>query len=62
RRLALQGEQLERLGRELPLPQLRAPQLVAASIGPDELEVLSAALADSVAAMSPEAVGGASTG
>jgi anion-transporting ArsA/GET3 family ATPase len=62
RRLALQGEQLERLGRELPLPQLRTPQLVAASIGPDELEVLSAALADSVAAMSPEAVGGAAAG
>lgn len=62
RRLALQGEQLERLGRELPLPQLRAPQLVAASIGPDELEALSAALADSVAAMSPEAVGGTAAG
>ncbi len=57
RRLALQSEQLERLGHELPLPQLRAPRLAAPAIGPVELETLSAALAQSVAGLAPEAVG-----
>jgi anion-transporting ArsA/GET3 family ATPase len=56
RRLALQAEQLERLGRELPLPQLRAPKLAAPAIGPHELRTLSAALATSVAGLAPEAV------
>lgn len=57
RRLSLQSEQLERLGRELPLPQLRAPALVAASIGPPELEQLADALAEEVSRMTPEAAG-----
>jgi anion-transporting ArsA/GET3 family ATPase len=53
-RAALQAEQLGRLARELPLPQLRVPALLTPSIGPDELEVLSAALAEGVTALAPE--------
>jgi hypothetical protein len=41
----LQREQLERLAAELPLPQLRAPFLFSATIGPEELDVLAASLA-----------------
>jgi anion-transporting ArsA/GET3 family ATPase len=44
----LAAEQVERLGRELPLPQLRIPRLLTPSIGPDEIRVLSRALADGV--------------
>jgi anion-transporting ArsA/GET3 family ATPase len=47
----LQGDQLERLARELPLPQLQVPFLFAASIGPDELEALSEALASGITAL-----------
>jgi anion-transporting ArsA/GET3 family ATPase len=50
-RQALQGEQLQRLSHELPLPQLRVPFLFTASIGPTELEQLSTALADGVDAL-----------
>jgi anion-transporting ArsA/GET3 family ATPase len=50
-RQGLQEEQLERLARELPLAQLRVPFVFAASIGPDELESLSAALAAGVEAL-----------
>jgi anion-transporting ArsA/GET3 family ATPase len=50
-RQGLQEEQLERLARELPLAQLRVPFVFAASIGPAELESLSAALADGVEAL-----------
>jgi anion-transporting ArsA/GET3 family ATPase len=41
----LQGEQLERLAHELPLPQLRVPFLFTDAIGPAELDQLSDALA-----------------
>jgi anion-transporting ArsA/GET3 family ATPase len=44
-RQSLQQEQLERLAAELPLPQLRAPFLFSATIGPEELDVLVASLA-----------------
>jgi anion-transporting ArsA/GET3 family ATPase len=44
-RQGLQQEQLERLAAELPLPQLRAPFLFSATIGPQELDVLVASLA-----------------
>ncbi len=44
-RQSLQQEQLERLAAELPLPQLRAPFLFSATIGPQELDVLVASLA-----------------
>jgi anion-transporting ArsA/GET3 family ATPase len=47
----LQQDQLERLAHQLPLPQLRVPFLFTASIGPDELEVLSDALAAGVEAL-----------
>ena len=47
----LQGEQLQRLAHELPLPQLRVPYLFTASIGPAELDALSAALAVGVGAL-----------
>jgi anion-transporting ArsA/GET3 family ATPase len=43
-RQELQEDQLDRLARELPLPQLRVPFLFTASIGPPELDALSAAL------------------
>ena len=43
-RAALQAEQLARLGAELPLDQVRLPQLFGTSIGPDELEKLTDAL------------------
>lgn len=49
-RAALQAEQIERLGDNLPLAQLRLPQLFGTSIGPDEIgelaDILSAAIAD----------------
>lgn len=48
----LQREQLERLAAELPLPQLRAPFLFSATIGPEELDVLAAALAAGIGDMS----------
>lgn len=50
-RQELQEEQLQRLARELPLPQLRVPFVFAASIGPTELDTLSDALAAGVSAM-----------
>jgi anion-transporting ArsA/GET3 family ATPase len=50
-RMALQREQVDRLAAELPLPQLRLPYLFNADLGPDDLEVLAAALLDSVRAL-----------
>jgi anion-transporting ArsA/GET3 family ATPase len=53
----LQEKELERLGRELPLPQLRAPFLFTAAIGPAELDQLSRALGEGVDALTgPSAV------
>ena len=43
-RQELQDEQLGRLAHDLPLPQLRAPFLFTATIGPPELDALSQAL------------------
>jgi cellulose biosynthesis protein BcsQ len=40
-RMALQAEQLRRLGDRLPLPQLRLPFMFTTEIGPPELETLS---------------------
>ncbi len=48
-RAELQDEQLQRLGVELPLAQLRVPFLFVDAIGPDELDVLADALDDGVA-------------
>jgi anion-transporting ArsA/GET3 family ATPase len=47
----LQVEQLQRLAQELPLPQLRVPFLFTDSIGPQELDTLSDALAEGVQAL-----------
>jgi anion-transporting ArsA/GET3 family ATPase len=47
----LQEKELGRLARELPLPQLRAPFLFAATIGPAELDELSRALGEGVDAL-----------
>jgi anion-transporting ArsA/GET3 family ATPase len=54
-RQQLQAEQLQRLARELPLSQLQVPFLFAATIGPAELDVLSAALRTGVEALSDPA-------
>ena len=54
-RHGLQADQLGRLGRELPLPQLRTPRVDSPTIGPAELAQLSGALAAGVGGLSPEA-------
>ncbi|MGH9044394.1 MAG: ArsA family ATPase [Acidimicrobiales bacterium] len=53
-REALQRSQLERLGAELPLPQLRLPSIEGGLIGPRELESLSRALAKEVGRLPAE--------
>lgn len=55
KRAELAQEQVERLERELPLPQIRLPRLRTPSIGPAELAQLSAALADEVARLGSHA-------
>ncbi len=50
-RAALQDEQLTRLGSELPLDQLRLPQLFSTTVGPDELAVLTDALLAEIEAL-----------
>jgi anion-transporting ArsA/GET3 family ATPase len=50
-REGLQSGEIARLGRELPLPRLQVPYLFTDSIGPAELDRLSDALADGVAAL-----------
>jgi anion-transporting ArsA/GET3 family ATPase len=47
-RQQLQAEQVERLSKELPLPQLRLPFLFTAEIGPSEVEQLSGSVTDAV--------------
>jgi anion-transporting ArsA/GET3 family ATPase len=59
-RYALQEEQRARLAAELPLPQLEAPFLFSAGIGPSELEELAAGLAGAIGRLSDD--GGAGTG
>ncbi|MHB8682539.1 MAG: ArsA family ATPase [Acidimicrobiales bacterium] len=54
-RWRLQEQQLSRLADELPLPQLRARFLFGESIGPDQLEVLAADLADAVQGLADDA-------
>jgi len=56
-RCALQAEQVERLGRELPLPQLRLPKLSAADLGPKELELMSDALTAGIGSLRAEVAG-----
>jgi anion-transporting ArsA/GET3 family ATPase len=56
-RHAVSAEQVERLARELPLPQLVVPTVGEESIGAAETETLAAALAGAVEALVPEGVG-----
>ena len=56
-RLARHGvsaEQVERLGRELPLPAMLVPAIWASRIGPDETALLAAALARAVEGLAAE--------
>src|SRR5437660_607881 len=55
-RQALQSEQLGRLGQALALPQMRLPYLFTPEVGPAEIDVLAAALADGVRLL-PEPAG-----
>jgi anion-transporting ArsA/GET3 family ATPase len=50
-RLDLQATQLARLQQELPLAQIRLPQLFTTAIGPDELHVLAQAAVMSIEAL-----------
>jgi anion-transporting ArsA/GET3 family ATPase len=54
-RMELQREQVERLGAELPLPQLHLPYLFNADLGPDDLDVIAGALLDGVRSLEPAA-------
>jgi anion-transporting ArsA/GET3 family ATPase len=47
-RIALQRMQLERLARELPIPQLRTPYVFSTEIGPAQIDLLAQALAASI--------------
>ena len=53
-RHAVSSEQVERLGRELPLPRLLVPALVAATIGSAETTLLADALAGAVTGLVAE--------
>ncbi len=57
-RHALSVSQIERLARDLPLPQLRVPQLESEEIGPAEIEHLASALAAAIGELAPEASSG----
>ena len=50
-RQRLQEGQVARLAEALPLPQLHVPALFTAEIGPREIDILAAALAESVRAL-----------
>jgi anion-transporting ArsA/GET3 family ATPase len=56
-RQELQAEQLDRLSRELPLPQLRLPFLFTAEISPAEIEQLARCLAEEVETLGPAVPG-----
>ena len=58
-RTELQAAQLERLGTELPLPQLRLPYLFTQTIGRDEVDDLATALLDGIDALVPLPTGSA---
>jgi anion-transporting ArsA/GET3 family ATPase len=50
-RMALQGEQVDRLAGRLPLPQLRLPYVFRTDLGPDDVERLADAAATGIAAL-----------
>ncbi len=62
RRHEVQQEQIDRLARELPLPQLRVPTIQAPSIGPAETKLLARSLSLSLTKVQPESVAGPSAG
>ena len=51
RRMALQHEQLARLGELLPLPQVRLPYLFNADLGPEDVDLLAQAATDGIEAL-----------
>jgi anion-transporting ArsA/GET3 family ATPase len=53
-RHAMSAGQIDRLARDLPLPQLLVPQVGEEAIGPAETEQLASALASAVGALAPE--------
>jgi anion-transporting ArsA/GET3 family ATPase len=53
-RHAMSAAQIDRLARDLPLPQLLVPQVEAEAIGPAEAEQLASALAHAIGALTPE--------
>jgi anion-transporting ArsA/GET3 family ATPase len=53
-RHGLSVSQIERLARDLPLPQLRVPKMESEEIGPAEVERLAAALAAAIGELAPE--------
>jgi hypothetical protein len=52
-RTALQDAQVERMARELPLPQLRLPFLFASDLGPEQLWSLTDVMLEQIAALTP---------
>ena len=50
-RVALQREQVERLGERLPLPQIHLPFLFTADLTPADVDVLSGALVAGIGAL-----------
>jgi len=55
-RYGVQAHEVERLGRELPLPQVQLPRLEADRIGPEEVQRLADALALGVRQLDTDAV------
>ena len=55
-RAGLQREQLDRLARALPLPQIHLPELPALTLGVDEVELLAQALLDGIEGLPVESV------
>jgi anion-transporting ArsA/GET3 family ATPase len=52
-RSALQAEQIERLARELPLPQFHLPFLFSTDLGPDDVDLLADAVSTGIEALTP---------
>jgi anion-transporting ArsA/GET3 family ATPase len=55
-RTALQLTQIERMSRELPLPQLRLPFLFTSDLGPDDLSTLTDVMLRQIHSLTPAAV------
>ncbi|HTO00333.1 MAG TPA: ArsA-related P-loop ATPase [Microthrixaceae bacterium] len=57
-RAELQDRQLHRLAQDLPLPQLRLPQLFTSQLGLDEITTLADALIEQINGLSGQGIGG----